>query len=65
MTCGDSANDRDMLSMGGPAVAVGNALAELVDGPLPATVHRATGRGAGGILEALGHYGWLPARALA
>lgn len=59
LTCGDSANDRDMLCLGGPAVAVGNALEELVGLPLPPTVYRARGQSAEGILEALAHYGWL------
>lgn len=59
LTCGDSANDRDMLCLGGPAVAVGNAHAELVETGLPTTVLRAKGHAADGILEALTHYGWL------
>jgi sucrose-6F-phosphate phosphohydrolase len=61
LACGDSANDRDMLSLGCPAVVVGNALDELLGGPLPATVYRASGCGPDGILEALAHYGWLEA----
>ena len=61
LACGDSANDRDLLSLGCPAVVVGNALDELLGGPLPATVYRASGCGPDGILEALAHYGWLEA----
>lgn len=60
LTAGDSANDHDMLCHGGPAVAVGNALPELIEAGLPPTVLRARARCADGILEALGHYGWLP-----
>lgn len=58
LTCGDSANDRDMLCLGGPAVAVGNAHEELVGTGLPDTVLRARGHCADGILEALQHYRW-------
>lgn len=59
LTCGDSANDHDMLCLGGPAVAVGNAHAELFDAGLPTTVLRARGHAADGILEALTHYRWI------
>jgi sucrose-6-phosphatase len=59
LACGDSANDRDMLCLGGPAVAVGNAHAELTEAGLPTTVLRARGHAADGILEALAHYRWI------
>lgn len=58
LACGDSGNDRDMLCLGGPAVAVGNAQAELL-ADLPESVYRARGHAAAGILEAMAHYGWL------
>lgn len=64
LTCGDSANDRDMLCLGGPAVAVGNAHDELVGSDLPDTVLRARGWCADGILEALMHYRWIDARSV-
>lgn len=58
LTCGDSGNDHDMLSLGGPAAVMANAQAELAAAPPPgAYVCRAAF--AGGILEALAHYGWL------
>jgi sucrose-phosphate synthase len=56
LTAGDSANDQDMLTLGGPAVRVANAHAELV---VPATVLQAKATFADGVVEALGHYGWL------
>lgn len=56
LTAGDSANDQDMLTLGCPAVRVANAHAELV---VPPTVLRATSSYADGVIEALGHYGWL------
>lgn len=59
LTCGDSANDRDMLCLGGPAVAVANAHEELIGLPLPETVLHAQGQCADGILEALHHYSWI------
>ena len=59
LACGDSANDRDMLCLGGPAVAVANAHAELTESGLPATVLRARASYADGVVEALRHYGWL------
>jgi sucrose-phosphate synthase len=59
LTCGDSANDRDMLCLGGAAVAVGNAHGELFDPPLPHTVYRANDPSAAGILEALHYFRWL------
>ncbi|MDB5100545.1 MAG: spp [Cyanobacteria bacterium RYN_339] len=59
LTCGDSANDRDMLVLGGPAVAVANAHAELTESGLPGTVLRARAGFADGVVEALRHYGWV------
>ena len=58
LTCGDSGNDHDMLGLGCPAVAVGNAQPELL-GRLPETVYKARGHCAEGILEAIEHYRWL------
>lgn len=59
LTCGDSGNDLCMLCLGGAAVAVGNALPELLE-DIPASVYRAKSSFAGGILEGLIHFGWLP-----
>jgi sucrose-6F-phosphate phosphohydrolase len=58
LACGDSANDRDMLVLGGPAVVVSNAHAELTESGLPETVLRARGAFADGVIEALGVFGW-------
>lgn len=58
LTCGDSGNDRDMLSLGGPAAVMANAQPELLAAP-PAGAYRCQGAYATGILEALLHYGWL------
>lgn len=58
LACGDSGNDRDLVAHGGPAAMVGNALPELASWA-PRDVFRAEGTFANGILEALGHFGWL------
>ncbi len=60
LTCGDSGNDWDMLSLGGPAAVMANAQPELVHSP-PLGAYRCQGEYAAGILEALVHYGWLAA----
>lgn len=59
LTCGDSGNDRDMLSLGGPAAMMANAQPELVQAP-PTGAYRCQQAYAAGILEALAHYGWIP-----
>lgn len=53
LVCGDTGNDRDMLSLGFPGVVVGNASPELKAASLPPTVYRALGAYAAGIWEAL------------
>lgn len=60
MACGDSGNDRDMLSLGGPAAVMANAQPELL-APLPMGAYHCQEGYAAGILEAMGHYGWLSA----
>ena len=57
LVAGDTLNDLSMLTMGLPAVAVGNsepALIEALDGH--AHVHRAREEGVGGIAEAILHH---------
>lgn len=57
LACGDSGNDRELLTMGTPAAMVANAQQELAD--LPRDVYRCATPYASGILEALGYFGWL------
>jgi sucrose-6F-phosphate phosphohydrolase len=57
LVCGDSGNDHEMLSLGGPAAMVANARPELAS--LPPTVYRARTPYAAGVHEALRHFGWL------
>lgn len=57
LVSGDSGNDRDMLSLGCSAVVVANAQPELAYG-LPERVYRARAPFAGGVMEALDHFGW-------
>lgn len=64
LTCGDSGNDRDMLSLGGPAAVMANAQMELL-APLPFGAYLCQASFAGGILEAMAYFGWLPAPAMA
>lgn len=61
LTCGDSGNDRDMLSLGGPAAVMANAQPELLTSP-PAGAYLCQAGYAAGIREALAHYGWLTPR---
>lgn len=56
LVCGDSGNDRDMLTMGALSAVVANAQPELAD--LPPAVYRCRGACAAGVHEALRHYGW-------
>lgn len=58
LTCGDSGNDRDMLSLGGPAAVMANAQPELL-ASLPSGAYRCKAPFASGILEAMEHFGWL------
>jgi sucrose-6F-phosphate phosphohydrolase len=58
LVCGDSGNDRDMLSLPAQAVVVGNACDNLLQAP-PAGAFVAGGRDAAGMLEGLQHFGWL------
>lgn len=60
LTCGDSGNDLDMLCLGGPAAIMSNAQPELQSAVLPGA-HRCRAPFAGGIQEAMEHFGWLPA----
>jgi len=55
LVCGDGGNDLDMLQMGYRGVIVANG--EILPSLLPSTVYRASRPHAGGILEALQHYG--------
>lgn len=57
-TCGDSANDLEMLAAGYCSAVVGNAHSDLRE-RLPQEVFQATGRCAAGVHEGLRHYGWL------
>lgn len=57
LIAGDSGNDLEMLSLGYPAVIVGNAQKELVTGLRESnSVYRAKAACAGGILEAWEHF---------
>ena len=58
LACGDSGNDLDMLSLGGPAAIVANATPELVEGA-DSHVYRSNLSHAAGVLDALRHFGWL------
>lgn len=56
LVAGDSGNDREMLTLGLPAVIVGNGHPELEDIVENHTIYRAKARCAGGILEAWQHF---------
>lgn len=56
LIAGDSGNDAEMLSLGYPAVIVGNAQLELDDLPSHPLLYRAEGHYANGILEAWKHF---------
>jgi len=56
LVAGDSGNDRDMLTLGYPAVVVGNGHADLGDLDTSHTIYRAQAHCAGGILEAWEHF---------
>lgn len=60
LVAGDTFNDRSMYGIGFPGVCVGASEASLLDATrdLPEVLH-ATATGAGGILEAIEHYGLL------
>jgi len=64
LVCGDSGNDIGMFKVkGARGCVVSNAHAELRDYCLAQNsrdIHMATKRCAGGIMEALQHFGWLP-----
>lgn len=58
LTAGDTLNDLALLKAGYPAVAVGNSDADLLATTRDiATIYHARAEGAGGILEALEHFG--------
>ncbi|MBU6428373.1 MAG: HAD-IIB family hydrolase [Cyanobacteria bacterium REEB65] len=57
VTCGDSANDLEMLQGEGHAIVVGNASAELL-AKVGERAIRARAAGAAGVLEGLRHLGW-------
>jgi len=59
LVCGDSGNDLEMLVEGFLGVAVGNAKRELREADLPPTVYRAKAECAGGIIEAIEHFGFF------
>ena len=59
LVCGDSGNDLEMLAEGFLGVAVGNAKRELREAHLPPTVYRAQAECAGGIIEAIEHFGFF------
>lgn len=61
LTCGDSGNDLDMLTMGFLAATPGNALAE-VRNLAGEAIYHARGSYAHGVREALEHFGWLEGR---
>lgn len=56
LVCGDSGNDRDMLSAGFPAVVVGNAEEALRQGQWPSSVYIASRPYACGILQGWEHW---------
>lgn len=56
MIAGDSGNDFDMISLGYPAVIVGNAQQELIERMDSESIYRAKAECAGGILEAWEHF---------
>jgi len=56
LVAGDSGNDRDMLTLGYPAVVVGNGHADLGNLDTSHTIYRAQAHCAGGILEAWEHF---------
>lgn len=60
VACGDSGNDLEMLQLAGYPVLVGNAQPELVR-QAPTSAYHAHAPCAEGILEALVHFGHLPA----
>ncbi|MEB3299706.1 MAG: sucrose-phosphate phosphatase [Candidatus Sericytochromatia bacterium] len=60
VACGDSGNDLEMLQLAGYPVVVGHAQPELLR-QAPASAYRAQAPCADGILEALVHFGHLPA----
>lgn len=60
LAAGDTLNDLELLRAGYPAVAVGNAEAALrAETRGESNIYQARARGAGGILEALAHFGFI------